>query len=80
MRRGVGIRRDFPLSIRRKVWLLEVFVHTESNQIPLVAIRAYLPEHLSVETVEIEDLLSGWQGVAAYPQLNAGYRRIEHQF
>jgi RES domain-containing protein len=48
---------------------LEVFVHTESNQIPLLAIRAYLPEHLSVETVQIEDLPTGWQEVAAYPQL-----------
>ena len=48
---------------------LEVFVHTESNQIPLVAIRAYLPDALPIETVEIADLPAHWQEVSAYPEL-----------
>ncbi len=48
---------------------LEVFVHTESNQIPLVAIRAYLPDNLSIETIQIEDLPANWQEVSAYPEL-----------
>jgi RES domain-containing protein len=48
---------------------LEVLVHTESNQIPLVAIRAYFSDNLSMETVEIEDLPPNWQEVSAYPSL-----------
>ena len=48
---------------------LEVFVHTESNQIPLVAIRAYFSDDLLIETVRTEDLPANWQEVSAYPSL-----------
>ena len=52
---------------------LEVFVHTESNKIPLVAIRAYfsddLLDDLLIETVDTQNLPQKWQEVGAYPQL-----------
>jgi RES domain-containing protein len=48
---------------------LEVFVHTQSNQIPLVAIRVNLPNDLSIEKVKVEDLPADWQQVSAYSQL-----------
>lgn len=48
---------------------LEVFVHTESNPIPLVAIRAYLPDNLLIETVNTEDLPTNWQETSTYPLL-----------
>lgn len=44
---------------------LEVFVHTESNQIPLVAIRAFLPDNIAVAEVAADSLPSSWQGKAA---------------
>lgn len=48
---------------------LEVFVHTESNKIPLIAIRAILPEDIAIETVEPGSLPTDWQQEAAYPVL-----------
>lgn len=48
---------------------LEVFVHTESNKIPLIAIRALLPEDIAIETVEPGSLPTDWQQEAAYPVL-----------
>lgn len=48
---------------------LEVFVHTESNKIPLIAIRAILPEDIAIETVEPDSLPTDWQQEAAYPVL-----------
>ncbi len=48
---------------------LEVFVHTESNKIPLVAIRAYFSDDLLIETVDTQNLPQNWQEVGAYPQL-----------
>ncbi len=48
---------------------LEVFVHTESNKIPLIAIRALLPEDIAIETVETGSLPTDWQQEAAYPVL-----------
>jgi RES domain-containing protein len=46
---------------------LEVFVHTESNKIPLVEIRAYFSDDL--ETFDTQNLPQNWQEVGAYPQL-----------
>jgi len=48
---------------------LEIFVHTESNKIPLIAIRALLPEDIAIETVELGSLPTDWQQEAAYPVL-----------
>lgn len=50
---------------------LEVFVHTESNKIPLIAIRAILPEDIAIETVEPGSLSTDWQQEAAYPVLQS---------
>lgn len=48
---------------------LEVFVHTESNKIPLVAIKAFLPDDLRIETVNIASLPADWQQESAYSTL-----------
>jgi RES domain-containing protein len=48
---------------------LELFVHTESNEIPLVAIRVHISNALNICEVVIEDLPSNWQEVSAYPHL-----------
>lgn len=48
---------------------LEVFVHTESNQIPLVAIRAFLPDDIAVAEVDADSLSSSGQSKAAYLDL-----------
>ncbi|MBV8884057.1 MAG: RES family NAD+ phosphorylase [Chroococcidiopsidaceae cyanobacterium CP_BM_RX_35] len=48
---------------------LEVFVHTESNKIPLIAIRAFLPEDIAIETVKLDSLPTDWQQEAVYPVL-----------
>lgn len=48
---------------------LEVFVHTESDRIPLVAIRAFLPEDIAIAEVNISNLPSNWQKESAYPIL-----------
>jgi len=44
-------------------------VHTESNKIPLIAIRAILPEDLAIETVDLDSLPIDWQQEAADPGL-----------
>lgn len=48
---------------------LEIFVHTESNKIPLVAIRAWLPDDLDIEEVDINNLPKNWQDESTYPIL-----------
>ncbi len=48
---------------------LEVFVHTESDRIPLVAIRAFLPEDIAMTVVDVNSLSADWQSMAAYPTL-----------
>ena len=48
---------------------LEVFVHTESDRIPLVAIRAFLPEDTVIEEVEAKNLPIRWQHADAYSDL-----------
>jgi RES domain-containing protein len=48
---------------------LEVFVHTESDKIPLIAIRAFIPEEVAIEEIKTSDLPSNWQSIEAYPQL-----------
>lgn len=50
---------------------LEVFVHTESNAIPLISIHAFLAENITVEEIKIDDLPSIWQEESAYPSLQA---------
>ena len=48
---------------------LEVFVHTGSNAIPLISIRAFLTENITVEEIKIDDLPGTWQEESAYPSL-----------
>jgi len=48
---------------------LELFVHTESDKIPLVAIRAHIPNSLAIDEVDIKTLPSNWQEETAYPHL-----------
>ncbi len=50
---------------------LEVFVHTQSDRIPLVAIRAFLPINIGVSAVDVSSLPENWQSMAAYPVLQA---------
>jgi RES domain-containing protein len=48
---------------------LEIFVHLESNLVPLVAIKAHLPTNLEVSEVKSHDLPLNWQDVASYSLL-----------
>ena len=48
---------------------LEVFVHTESDRIPLVGIRAFLPEDIAIEEIKVVDLPDDWQEDSAYSVL-----------
>ena len=48
---------------------LEIFVHLESDRVPLVAIKAWLPDELKVEEIEPERLPDNWQDTSAYPLL-----------
>lgn len=48
---------------------LEIFVHLESDKIPLVAIRAIIPDHVAILEVDPNLLPSNWQEVSAYPVL-----------
>lgn len=48
---------------------LEVFVHIESADIPLVAIRATLKDDIAIETVDLARLPINWQEETAYPIL-----------
>jgi RES domain-containing protein len=48
---------------------LEVFVHTESSKIPLVAIRALLADDIAIEELKLSDLPSHWQDESAYSDL-----------
>ncbi|MEN9871983.1 MAG: hypothetical protein RLZZ171_2975 [Cyanobacteriota bacterium] len=45
---------------------LEIFVHLESDRVPLVSIKAHLPTNLEVEEVKLQDLPPNWQDVASY--------------
>ncbi len=59
---------------------LEVFVHTESDRIPLVAIRAFLPDNIAMTIVDINSLPEDWQSIAAYPTLqNIGKQWLQKQ-
>lgn len=59
---------------------LEVFVHTESDRIPLVAIRAFLPEDIAITVVDASSLPENWQSMAAYPTLqNIGKQWLQTQ-
>jgi RES domain-containing protein len=46
---------------------LEVFVHSESTDIPLACVNAIIPDTTPI--LEIVDLPSDWQEVSAYPIL-----------
>lgn len=46
---------------------LEIFVHLESDCIPLIAIRAWLPDELQIEEVKLDQLPNNWQTASAYP-------------
>lgn len=59
---------------------LEVFVHTESDRIPLIAIRAFLPDDIAMTVVDVNSLPEDWQTVAAYPILqNIGKQWLQKQ-
>lgn len=59
---------------------LEVFVHTESDRIPLVAIRAFLPEDIGMAKVDISNLPTDWQKESSYPVLqNIGKQWLQEQ-
>lgn len=59
---------------------LEVFVHTESDRLPLVAIRAFLPEDIAIKVVDVSSLPENWQSMAAYPKLqNIGKQWLQTQ-
>lgn len=59
---------------------LEVFVHTESERIPLVALRAFLPEDIAISKVDVSSLPVDWQQPAAYPVLqNIGKRWLQEK-
>jgi len=59
---------------------LEVFVHTESSRIPLVAIRAFLPEDVAMTVIDVSSLPEDWQSIAAYPILqNIGKQWLQKQ-
>ena len=45
---------------------MEVFVHTESDRFPLIGIRAFLPEDITIEEFRVDDLPDGWQEESAY--------------
>ena len=49
---------------------LEVFVHTESDRIPLVAICAFLREDTAIAEIDIGSLPSDWQKESAYSVLH----------
>lgn len=48
---------------------LEIFVHLESDRVPLVAIKAWLPEELEIEEIKRSQLPDNWQDTSAYPIL-----------
>ena len=45
---------------------LEIFVHLESDRVPLVAIKAWLPDELKIEEIERSQLPNNWQDSSAY--------------
>ncbi len=48
---------------------LEIFVHLESDRIPLVGIRAIIPDDTPMTEIHAEDLPLNWQETSAYPVL-----------
>ncbi len=50
---------------------LEVLVHAESDKIPLVGIRAFFGDIMTIEEIKIDDLPKNWQEELAYPALQA---------
>ncbi len=48
---------------------LEIFVHLESDLVPLVAIKAWLSDELEIEEIEQSLLPDHWQETSAYPIL-----------
>jgi RES domain-containing protein len=48
---------------------LEVFVHSETTDIPLACVSATIPENTPILEITTEILPANWQDVAAYPVL-----------
>jgi RES domain-containing protein len=48
---------------------LEIFVHLESDRIPLIAIRAEILSDIEIQAVKSQDLSEQWQQISSYPQL-----------
>ncbi|GAB4540530.1 MAG: RES family NAD+ phosphorylase [Pleurocapsa sp.] len=48
---------------------LEIFVHLESDRVPLVAIKAWMSDELEIEEIEPSQLPDNWQDTSAYSLL-----------
>ncbi|MEM9273921.1 MAG: RES family NAD+ phosphorylase [Cyanobacteria bacterium P01_F01_bin.143] len=48
---------------------LEIFVHLESDRVPLKAIKAHISDRLSIEEIKPNQLPANWQVTSAYPLL-----------
>jgi RES domain-containing protein len=48
---------------------LEIFVHLESDRVPLVAIKANIPDGLEMEEIKIENMPILWQDPDSYSKL-----------
>ena len=48
---------------------LEIFVHLESDRVPLVAIKAWMSDELEIEEIEPSQLPDNWQDTSSYPLL-----------
>ncbi|NJL51227.1 MAG: RES family NAD+ phosphorylase [Hydrococcus sp. SU_1_0] len=48
---------------------LEIFVHLESDRVPLVAIKANIPDGLEMEEIKIENMPKNWQDPDSYSKL-----------
>lgn len=46
-----------------------MFVNTESDRIPLVGIRAFLPDDIAIKEINVVDLPDDWQEESAYSVL-----------
>ncbi|MGB5635665.1 MAG: RES family NAD+ phosphorylase [Waterburya sp.] len=48
---------------------LEIFVHLESDRVPLVAIKANIPDELEIEEIKVENMPKNWQDPDSYSKL-----------
>ena len=48
---------------------LEIFVHLESDNVPLVGIKAWLDNQMEIEEITSDRMSDNWQDTSAYPKL-----------